>query len=401
MLAARRRRLVRAGLLLAAAAVGYLAVPTLVDAGHQLHQLDRFDLGYLLLAIALQALSLHCYALLSRVFFVSRPPGLFTLDRIVLATTALGHVVPAGTAASAGLGVRLLTAEQISGSEAAAVLGAQALSSAVILNALLWLALVVCLPDIGLHPVFGAVVVVGVVLVLATGVLVLAFTRGREGTARHARDIGRRLGPFGPDRLEHVVHQISATIDHLTQDHRLLRRAIVWGGLNWLLDAVCLWCCLAAFGYLADPAALFAAYGIAYLLAAIPVTPAGLGVIEVTAVALLVGFGLPHGVATLGVLSWRLVNFWLPIPAGGLALVSLTARHARRHRDARTPVDGPDAVRALRVGPPPTPDPVERSSGTGSSEATAPGERTVCADDVGHAERTTVADVEARSAESA
>ena len=27
--------------------------------------------------------------------------------------------------------------------------------------------------------------------------------------------------------------------------------------------------------------------------------------------------------ATLGVLAWRLVNFWLPIPAGAIAYVSL------------------------------------------------------------------------------
>jgi len=38
---------------------------------------------------------------------------------------------------------------------------------------------------------------------------------------------------------------------------------------------------------------------------------------------LLVSFGITRSVATLGVLAWRLVNFWLPIPAGALAYVSL------------------------------------------------------------------------------
>ena len=37
----------------------------------------------------------------------------------------------------------------------------------------------------------------------------------------------------------------------------------------------------------------------------------------------LVGFGSPSGVAILGVLGWRLVNFWLPIPVGALAYLSL------------------------------------------------------------------------------
>jgi len=38
---------------------------------------------------------------------------------------------------------------------------------------------------------------------------------------------------------------------------------------------------------------------------------------------LLVSFGVTRSVATLGVLGWRLVNFWLPIPAGAAAYVSL------------------------------------------------------------------------------
>ena len=40
---------------------------------------------------------------------------------------------------------------------------------------------------------------------------------------------------------------------------------------------------------------------------------------------LLVSFGLTRSVATLGVLAWRLVNFWLPIPTGAAAYMSLKA----------------------------------------------------------------------------
>ncbi len=64
---------------------------------------------------------------------------------------------------------------------------------------------------------------------------------------------------------------------------------------------------------------LSAAYGIANVLGAIPVSPAGLGVIDSVTPVLLVSFGLTGSVATLGVLGWRLVNFWLPIPAGAAA----------------------------------------------------------------------------------
>jgi hypothetical protein len=54
-----------------------------------------------------------------------------------------------------------------------------------------------------------------------------------------------------------------------------------------------------------------------------PVTPGGLGIIDTVTPVLLVGFGLTRSVATLGVLAWRLVNFWLPIPTGAIAYVTL------------------------------------------------------------------------------
>ncbi|MGZ4602010.1 MAG: lysylphosphatidylglycerol synthase transmembrane domain-containing protein [Kineosporiaceae bacterium] len=50
--------------------------------------------------------------------------------------------------------------------------------------------------------------------------------------------------------------------------------------------------------------------------------PAGWGVVEASTATLLVGFGVPAGVATLGVLAWRLVEFWPPIPVGGVAYAS-------------------------------------------------------------------------------
>ena len=44
--------------------------------------------------------------------------------------------------------------------------------------------------------------------------------------------------------------------------------------------------------------------------------PNGLGVMEATLSGILVGFGTPRTIAIWGVIAWRLVNFWLPIPLG-------------------------------------------------------------------------------------
>jgi uncharacterized membrane protein YbhN (UPF0104 family) len=83
---------------------------------------------------------------------------------------------------------------------------------------------------------------------------------------------------------------------------------------------------VAAFGSLVNPVELFAAYGIANVAGALPVSPGGLGIIDSAAPLLLVGFGVTRSVATLGVLGWRMVNFWLPIPTGAAAYVSLKVK---------------------------------------------------------------------------
>jgi uncharacterized protein (TIRG00374 family) len=100
-----------------------------------------------------------------------------------------------------------------------------------------------------------------------------------------------------------------------------------------LLDAAALWCFVAALGRYAEPFELFAAYGIANVLAAIPVTPRG-GLVDATTPALLVSFGLPKHIATLGVLGWRLVNYWLPIPTGAIAYLTLQRPRPRHDQDA-------------------------------------------------------------------
>jgi uncharacterized protein (TIRG00374 family) len=66
---------------------------------------------------------------------------------------------------------------------------------------------------------------------------------------------------------------------------------------------------------------LAVAYAAANIASAIPVMPGGLGVIEVTMVA--VGFGAPRATAVLAVLGYRIVNYWLPLLPGAVAYLRL------------------------------------------------------------------------------
>jgi uncharacterized protein (TIRG00374 family) len=305
--------------------IEYLVVPELVGASKDLHLLGQVNPAWLAAGAILEGLSLFCYGLLTRAVLPpgAHNPGLSRLFRIDLSAAAVAHVIPAGTLGSAGIGYRLFTAEGIKGNDAAVMMATKGLGSTVVLNVLLWLSLVVSIPLAGFHPIYVTVAVIGAVLLLAIAALAFGITRGARRASRILRAVGDKIPGLTGERLERAVLETAASLSALARDRRVLAWSLTWASLNWLLDAASLWCFVAAFGRLLNPVELFAAYGIANVAGALPVTPGGLGVVDSLAPLLLVSFGITRSVATLGVLAWRLVNFWLPIPAGAIAYASL------------------------------------------------------------------------------
>jgi uncharacterized protein (TIRG00374 family) len=311
-------------LLILALIVEYLVIPELVGASKDFYLLGRLNVGWLIAGLIAEAASLFCYALLNRVLLSpGHRPSLSVLFRIDLTAAAVAHVIPAGTVGSAGIGYQLFTAEGVPGTEVGVMMATKGIGSTVVLNVLLWISLVVSIPLSGYRPVYTSVAIVGAVILALIGILILGITRGEKRAGRILRAVGQRIPGVGADRLERVAYEAAGSIRRLGHNRRVLTESLTWAALNWLLDAASLWCFIAAFGRYASPVGLFAAYGIANVLGAIPVTPGGLGIIDTVTPVLLVGFGLTRSVATLGVLAWRLVNFWLPIPTGAIAYVSL------------------------------------------------------------------------------
>ncbi len=304
--------------------IEYLVIPELVGASKDLNLLARLSVGWLIAGLVLEAVSLFCYALLTRALLPPEGrPNLSRLFRIDLAAAAVAHVIPAGTIGSAGVGYQLFTSEGLNGTDVGVMMATKGMGSTVMLNVLLWLALVISIPLSGFRPIYVTVAIVGAVLLAAMAALVVGLTRGGKRAGRILRAVGNKIPGVGGERLENIVLQADESLRRLGRDRRVLVGSLTWAALNWLLDAASLWCFIAAFGRFTNPVGLFAAYGIANVLGAIPVTPAGLGVIDSVTPVLLVSFGLTRSVATLGVLSWRLVNFWLPIPSGAAAYISL------------------------------------------------------------------------------
>jgi uncharacterized protein (TIRG00374 family) len=311
-------------LLLLALIVEYLVVPQLAGPRKVVHLITEVNPLLLLAGVGLEAAALLSYAQLTRTVL---PDGnnlsLLTILRIELTTLSVSHCAPGGSAAGTALGYRLLTQAGVASTDVGFALAMQGIGSAVVLNMILWIALIVSIPVWGFSAVYLIAAGVGAVLMGATAFLLFMFTRGEERVAAALEHAADRVPFVDGAALRHSFEQVGRRVEELGGQRRLVIRAALWASANWLLDAASLAVFVGAFGRWVNPDGLLVAYGLANVLAAIPLTPGGLGVIEATLTSVLVGFGTTRAIATLGVVGYRLINFWVPIPLGGLAYLSL------------------------------------------------------------------------------
>lgn len=329
----------------------FLVLPQIGGTRRALGLLASIHPQYIAGALALEVLALLAYAQLSR-SLLPRPdrPGLWEMFRVVLSSLAVNHVVPGGAAAGGVLQFRLLTRAGTDPARASFVMATQSLGSALVLNALLWVGLLVSIPTTGFQPLYATAAAVGALLLGLAAFAVFALTRGSTWTVEIIGRIADRTHRLDGEALIAAFERAAEQLRGLGREPRLALTAAAWATANWLLDAAVLWLFLAAFGYRADIAGLLVAYGLANVLAAIPLSPGGLGVVETTLIVSLVGFGAPRAIASLGVASYRVVQFWLPIPAGAAAWASLAGGRRRDALAAMTAEVGADPPRPARPG---------------------------------------------------
>lgn len=280
--------------------------------------------GLLGLGFALQLAALFSYSLLTRATLgtAGRTLSMARIFRIQLSTKALSNIVPGGNAASSALGYRLLTLSGISGPDAGFALATAGIGSAVVLNIIFWTGLTMSVPFRGVNGAYSVAAVVGIVIISIAAMLVIGVMDGSGRAERFVRWIGRTLR-LDEDKFAAVLHQVAERLEELAGDRQLLRRVVFWALANWLLDAASLWVFIRAFGGSLSIDALLVAFGLANLVAAIPILPGGLGLMDATYLTTLVGFGIPRRVAVASIGTYRSAQYLMPIALGGLAYLSL------------------------------------------------------------------------------
>lgn len=321
-----KRKSLRSGVkLIAFAAVIYFFVlPLIPGFRNAATELRKVSPLLLVLGLGLELAALYAYSMLTKVALgeSSKLVSSWRLFRIQMSTKALGGVMPGGSAASSAMGYRLMTLSGVPGPDAGFALGTAGLGSAVVLNIIFWIGLIVSIPLNGLNKAYVSAAIAGVLIMGLAAAIVFGLMEGQARAERVLRWIARRLRQ-NEDRTGDAVRHIGARIEELVSDRALLGRVVGWAAANWLLDAAALWVFLRAYGQSLEFDGLIVAFGLANIAAVVPITPGGLGIVEGVYVPTLIWFGLDKVTATLGVASYRLAQYFFPLLLGGFLYLTL------------------------------------------------------------------------------
>jgi hypothetical protein len=317
----------RAVLLVAAGASLYLLAPGLIAVFSSWHELKDLQPAWFAAALGFEALSYVALWELQRIAL--RTPSWFAVGTSQLTGSAMGSMIPGGGATAGAFSYRMLVRAGIEPGAAAAGMTASLLATTSAVFALPVLAVPaliggVAAPDGLLQTAYiGAA---AFVLVAAIGAAALVWNRPLHLVGRACRWL-----------LSHTRKRDGA---HDLPERLLARRDAVRSSFGerwyfalasavgkWGFDYLALLCCLAALGSRPDPSLVLLAYAAAALLGMIPFTPGGLGFVEAGLTGMLALAGVDAQQAVVATLAYRIVSFWLPLPAGAVAYLLFRRRY--------------------------------------------------------------------------
>lgn len=296
------------------------------------HRLAHVDAWWATAALACEAASLVAYAVLQRVVLRASGArvGLVGLFAVTVANDAVALSVPGEPAFSGVFRYRQYRRRGASAAGAAWTILTLLVAQAVGLSSLLLAAVVVALTDRASHVGSGVTIVALGVVLVAGAVLVRRdlLTRVLGALVRVARRVtGHPRGDLGA-RVDRAIASMRA----IEVRRSTTALVVVLATVVWLLDAGCLASGFAAVRSGVPWHGLLLAYGVAQIVAVLPIVPGGFGLVEGSLAVVLVAYGAPRVTALSAVLVYRLVSFWLAIAAGWLCFAAIAWRDRRHDR---------------------------------------------------------------------
>ncbi len=306
----------------------YGLAPRLLDMWDEVPRLRQISVVWFALMVVAETASYACAWQLTRIAL----PGVswFVAATSQLSSNAIAKIVPGGAAIGAGVGFRMLSVSGVERSSAGAALTANSIISNGVLLCLPLVALVLSIlgapiPRGMAHVAWGGALLF--VVLFGTAFSLVRFERPIRllGNAiqRSAGWVLRRLHRSGGPTADGIIRQRDAMVASLGARWRTALSVAVG---NWLFDYFALVFALEAIGSRPRLSLVLLAYAVAAVLSMIPITPGGVGFVEAGLVAMLTLAGVPGEEALLATLAYRVVSYWLPLPAG------LVAHLLFRHR---------------------------------------------------------------------
>jgi uncharacterized protein (TIRG00374 family) len=319
-----RRKIVGRLLALTVAAIGlYVVWPRLMDVLSSWPDLKDVNPAWFGVLVLLECGSFFCAWALIRLALQRR--GWFRVATSQLAGNAVSRIVPGGAAAGGALQAQLLINSGVDGAKVATGLTAASIISTGILFALPVLAVPAMIWGAPVARELQRTALVGLglfALVALVGVLLLTTDRPLRWVGRVVQRISARLrrGGMGQstDLSDRLIKERDTAKETLGSKWWL---ALLAGVGNWALDFLALLAALVAVGARPRASLVLLAYVVAAILGMIPITPGGLGFVEAGLTATLVLAGVSAGDAAVATLAYRLISYWLPLPAGLVAYI--------------------------------------------------------------------------------
>ncbi|MDE3094274.1 MAG: flippase-like domain-containing protein [Acidobacteriota bacterium] len=297
------------------------------------HEFSHLSPAWSGASILAELASILSFAYLQRVVLESGATtmGLGRLLAISLANNAIANTVPGEPAVSSAYRYREYRRRGASAAAASWTILTIIIAQAIGLSLLVLLGVVVSLLS-GSRATSTGVAVTGLVVVLAAGAVLVrrdVLIRVLEGVVQFLRRAsGRPSGRLG-ERLVTTLQRMKeirlGVADTLT--------VVTLATLVWSLDFACLLCAFAAVHAPIPGDGVLLAYGVAQIVAVLPLVPGGIGLVEGSLAVILVAYGAARVPTLSTVLVYRFVNYWLAVAVGWLAFAALALVPTRRGED--------------------------------------------------------------------
>lgn len=313
-----------------------MALPAFVKVVSAWPKLFHLSFTWLALMLVAEIASFVCAMTLLRLLL--RTKQWFTVVAALLVGNAVTNVLPAGDVAGASVQYQMLAAGGINADAAAGGLAA----ASIIGLAGLFLLPVCVLPAIlgGLRVSPGLqhaayLGIAGFVLIVAFGAVLLT----TNGLLTWLARVIQRIVNAIPKRTTVTSDLPGRWIAerNLVRSNlgRRWREAVLLIGGRIGFDYFALLCALRATGASPNAPLVLLAHAATAVIALVPLTPGGLGIVEASLSGLLVLAGVGSASAIIATLAYRLVTYWLPILTGGGVYVAYRHRHGPVKSGAR------------------------------------------------------------------